>query len=154
MAKTKSSIIRIFGTDITGDKKIKNGLCEVKGIGFTTVKAILKKTGIDGDTVANDLSEDDLDKIKNVVENNDLPAEILNRRKGPEDGEDKLLVTTDLDIQHRQDIDRMKKLGSYRGMRHRQGLPVRGQKTKSSFRGTSSVGVSRKRVKKESGGEE
>lgn len=147
MTKKKGSIIRLFGTDIAGGRKIKNSLCEMQGMGFTTVKAVLNKAEIDKNKIANDLSDEEIDKIKNVIEKNDLPNEILNRRKDPEDGSNKLMVATDLEIKERQDIDRMKKLGSYRGIRHRQGLPVRGQKTKSSFRGTSSVGVSRERIK-------
>jgi small subunit ribosomal protein S13 len=154
MAK-KKNILRLFGTDIPGDMDMKNGLRRVKGISFNTAQAILKKADIDPDKHAGEISDEESDRIQEVIENAELPEHILNRRVDPETGDEKLMVSTDLEIQKRQDIDRLKKLGSYRGMRHRRGLPVRGQKTQSSFRGKTSVGVSRERIKKEGGeGEE
>ncbi|KXB06658.1 hypothetical protein AKJ51_03235 [candidate division MSBL1 archaeon SCGC-AAA382A20] len=139
----------MFGTDIPGEVNIKDGLREIKGINFRASKAILREADIDPGRDAGDITEGEGDSIKDVIENAKIPDYLLNRRRDPEDGKAKFLVSNDLEIQERQDIDRIKKLGAYRGIRHRRGLPVRGQKTQSSFRGKSSVGVSRERIKKE-----
>ena len=148
MAKKRKSIVRVFGTDLPGEVSIENGLRQIKGISFSTSKSILHKAGLDADKLVSDMSDKEMDKVKDIIENSNLPVHMLNRRKDPNEGTDRQLVSSDLEIQHKQDIDAMKKLGSYRGLRHRRGLPVRGQKTKSSFRGKSSVGVSKARIKK------
>ncbi|MFB6089095.1 MAG: 30S ribosomal protein S13 [Candidatus Aenigmatarchaeota archaeon] len=142
-------IVRMVDTDLDGNKNILNALRKVNGISFTVSKVICKEAGVDSDAKAGSLSDDMIDKIENIIKNPmdfDIPRFILNRRNDPDTGEDQHLVSGDLEIQHRQDIESMKKLGSYRGIRHRKGLPVRGQKTRSSFRGKSSVGVSKKRI--------
>lgn len=134
-------IVRLFGTDVPSQVPVGEGLREIKGISFSTSKAILKKSDVNPDKTIEELADDDIDRIKDIIDKSDLRSHLLNRRKDPEDGEDKHLVSSDLEIREKQDVDAMKKLGSYRGIRHRKGLPVRGQKTKSSFRGESSVGV-------------
>jgi len=149
MTEERKNILRLFGTDIPGDLKIRNALRQIKGISFSTSKAILSRANINPDKIAGDLDDEEIESIKNNVENNDLPSHLLNRRKDPETGEDKILPTNDLKMQKREDIESMKKLGSYRGIRHRHGLPVRGQRTRSSFRGESSVGVATEKIKKE-----
>lgn len=149
MAEERKNILRLFGTDIPGELKIRNALRQVKGINFATSKGILRKASIDPDKIAGDLDEEELESIKDNIGSNNLPPQLLNRRKDPEVGDDRMIVTNDLEIQHRQDIESMKKLGSYRGIRHRQGLPVRGQKTRSSFRGETSVGVAIEEIKEE-----
>ncbi len=150
MSEGRKNILRMFGTDIPGDVSIKDGLRHMKGISFSTSSAILDQAGIDPTKMSGDIDEEEKTKLQDTIKNCKIPEYLLNRRKDPEDGESKMLVSTDLDIQHREDINSMKKLGTYRGMRHRRGLPVRGQKTQSSFRGDSSVGVSTEKIKKKS----
>lgn len=154
MSDERKNILRIFGTDIPGDIEIGKGLRNIKGVSFSTSKPILKKAGIDPKKAAGDINTEGRESIEDVIEAGQLPSHLLNRRKDPESGDNKILASNDLEIQERQDIEDMKKLGSYRGLRHRQGLPVRGQKTQSSFRGDSSVGVATAEIKAEKSGEE
>lgn len=149
MPEEGRNILRLFGTDIPGEVSIGDGLRKIKGVGFRSSKAIIKESGIDPKKNAGKVTDEEADKLEEVIQAAELPEYLLNRRGNPEEGSSKFLVSTDLEIQKRQDIEDMKKLGSYRGMRHRKGLPVRGQKTKSSFRGKSSVGVSKARIKSE-----
>lgn len=139
----------MFGTDVPGELPVGEGLREIRGISFSTSKAILNKTDIDNNKTIKELAEEDIEQIKDVINNSKLARNFLNRRKDPNEGKDEMLVSSDLEIQHKQDVDALKKLGSYRGLRHRQGLPVRGQKTKSSFRGDTSVGVSKSKIKQQ-----
>jgi len=152
MSEGRKNILRIFGTDIPGDSRIGEGIRRIKGISFSTSKPILKKAGIDSDKLAGDISKEEKNTLEEVIEKGEIPTYLLNRRKDPETGDNKMLTSTNLEMQIRQDIEAMKKLGNYRGLRHRRGLPVRGQKTKSSFRGDSSVGVSTSKIKKEKSG--
>lgn len=144
-------IVRIVETDLDGNKKVLNALRQIKGISFTIAKAICAKAGINPNDKIGSFSERKVKKLEKIIKNpeeSDFPNFLMNRRKDPDSGKNKHLVSGELEIQHKQDIDKIKKLGSYRGIRHRKGLPVRGQKTKSSFRGKKIVGVSKKRVKK------
>ncbi len=143
----------MFDTDIPGDLKLRNGLRHVKGIGFSAGNAILEKANIDPDKYVGDITEEEKEMLENLVEEGELPGYLLNRKKDPDTGEHEMLVSTQLEMQERQDIEAMKKIGSYKGLRHRRGLPVRGQKTKSSFRGKSTVGVSTADIKAEKSGE-
>lgn len=143
------NILRLFGTDIPGELNIRNGLREIKGISFSTSKALLQKAGIDPRKKAGEMTEEETGEIKEAIESFELPEYLSNRRKDMKHNESRQLISNDLKIQKRQDLDRIKKLGSYRGLRHRRGLPVRGQKTQSSFRGKSSVGVSTEEIRKE-----
>ncbi len=150
MTEGRRNILRIFGTDVPGDVGIGEGLRNIKGISFSTSKPILKEAGIDPDKYAGDISKEEKESIEKVIKSSNIPSHLVNRRKDPETGKDMMLTSNDLDMQNRQDIEDMKKLGSYKGLRHRRGLPVRGQKTKSSFRGDSSVGVATAKIKKKS----
>jgi small subunit ribosomal protein S13 len=94
------------------------------------------------------LEEKEIKKLEDVIKNPekyDVPDYILNLRKNPHTGKDEHFTGAELQIQTRKIIGDMKKLGSYVGIRHRKGLPVRGQRTRSSFRKSKSVGVSKKR---------
>ena len=90
----------------------------------------------------------DVLKIEEILENPldfGIPAWMLNRREDYETGENIHLIESDLDMTLRDDLNRMKKTRSYKGRRHEVGLPVRGQRTKSTFRKSSTVGVKRSR---------
>jgi small subunit ribosomal protein S13 len=94
------------------------------------------------------VSEDDVTKIEDALKNPlnyNIPEWMLNRREDYETGETLHLIESDLDMTLRSDLNRMKKTRSYKGRRHEVGLPVRGQRTKSTFRKGSSVGVRRRR---------
>ena len=106
---------RISGVDLPKDKRIEIGLTYVYGIGRTSAKKILEETGINPDTRVKDLNEDDISKLREYIEHN-------------------LQVEGDRRRAIAFDIKRLIEIGSYRGTRHRKGLPVRGQRSKTNAR--------------------
>ena len=106
---------RIAGVDLPNEKRIEAGLTYIYGIGWTTSRKILEKTGINPDTRVKDLTEEEAGKIRKVIEND-------------------YLVEGDLRRDVNMNIKRLMEIGCYRGIRHRRGLPVRGQKTKTNAR--------------------
>ena len=106
---------RLVGVDLPRDKRIEVGLTYIYGIGLTTSKKILAETGINPDTRVRDITEDELSKLRDYIQQN---------------------ITTEGDL-HRevsQNIKRLMEIGCYRGLRHRRGLPVRGQRTHTNAR--------------------
>ena len=106
---------RLVGVDLPRDKRIEVGLTYIYGIGLTTSKKILAETGINPDTRTNDLTEEDLVKLRDYIQNN-------------------IKVEGDLHREVSQNIKRLMEIGCYRGLRHRKGLPVRGQRTHTNAR--------------------
>ncbi|MDD6652054.1 MAG: 30S ribosomal protein S13 [Eggerthellales bacterium] len=106
---------RLVGVDLPRDKRIEIGLTYIYGIGLTTSKKILAETGVDPDIRVRDLGEEDLAKLRDYINNN-------------------LLVEGDLHRERTQNIKRLMEIGCYRGLRHRRGLPVRGQRTHTNAR--------------------
>ncbi len=106
---------RLVGVDLPRDKRIEVGLTYIYGIGPTTSKKILAETGVDPDIRVRDLTEDDLAKLRDYITAN---------------------ITTEGDLHRevRQNINRLMEIGCYRGLRHRRGLPVRGQRTHTNAR--------------------
>ena len=106
---------RLVGVDLPRDKRIEVGLTYIYGIGLTTSKKILAETGVDPDIRVRDLTEDDLAKLRDYITAN---------------------ITTEGDLHRevRQNINRLMEIGCYRGLRHRKGLPVRGQRSKTNAR--------------------
>jgi len=107
---------RISGVDIPKDKRIEIGLTYVFGIGRTTAKKILEETGIDPNTRVKNLTEAEESAIRECINKNNY------------------MVEGDLRRAVAFDIKRLTEIGSYRGLRHRRGLPVRGQRTKTNAR--------------------
>ena len=106
---------RIAGVDLPNEKRIEAGLTYIYGIGWPTSREILKKTGINPDTRVKDLTEEEAGKIRKVIEAD-------------------YMVEGDLRRDVNLNIKRLMEIGCYRGLRHRRGLPVRGQKTKTNAR--------------------
>ena len=106
---------RIAGVDLPREKRVEIGLTYVYGIGRTSAKKILEETGINPDTRVKDLTEDDVAKLREVIEND-------------------YIVEGDLRRDVALNIKRMVEIDCYRGQRHRKGLPVRGQRTKTNAR--------------------
>ena len=146
--QTFKYIVRIAGTDIKGDLKLPYGLAEIKGIGITTAYAIVRMLGLDPEMRVGFLSESDIRRIEEAVKDIrklGLPAWLYNRRKDYETGEDKHLIGPDLLFHARRDIEREIKINSWRGLRHKLGLKVRGQRTRTTGRTGMTVGVSKKK---------
>jgi len=149
-------IVRIGGTDIDGKKKIRYGLTSIRGIGDRISGIVCRTAKVDLNKKAGHLSDEEAERLEEAVKQfhkNKIPAWMLNRQKDPSSGKNRHNITSDLMMSLREDLNRLKKIRSYRGIRHERGLPVRGQRTKSSFRHGATVGVSRKKIaqaKKES----
>lgn len=106
---------RLVGVDLPRDKRIEIGLTYIYGIGLTTSKKILADTGVDPSIRVKDLSEEDLSKLRDYIQAN-------------------LTVEGDLHREVSQNVKRLMEIGCYRGLRHRRGLPVRGQRTHTNAR--------------------
>lgn len=106
---------RISGVDLPRDKRVEIGLTYIFGIGLTTSKKILAETGVNPDTRVKDLTDDDVSKLREYIDHN-------------------VTVEGDLRRDIAFDIKRLVEIGSYRGTRHRKGLPVRGQRSKTNAR--------------------
>ena len=149
--------VRIANTDLDGNKPIANALKKIKGVGFMFSNMICNLSGVDKMTKVGYLKEDEVKKIDDILNNiskYNVPSWMLNRRKNYEDGKDYHLFTGDLTFAEENDVKRMKKIRCYKGIRHGQGLPVRGQRTKSNFRknkGKASLGVIKKKEAMKSG---
>lgn len=144
-------IVRVAGTDLDGKKKLTYGLAGIKGIGFTTALALLRKLGIDPEKRTGFLTEEEVsiieEAIQNLHEKMILPNWMFNRRKDYESGKDLHLISSDLIFKVKQDIEREKKIKSWKGIRHALGLKVRGQRTHTTGRLGATVGVSKKAKK-------
>jgi len=127
-------MIRVFQTDIDGGKNIMVSLTKIKGVSWSFANALCYKLKLDKQRKIGSLSEQEIKKIEDFIKNPELPSFLLNRRKDLDTGKDIHLNTTDLELRKDFDIKRLKKIRSYRGLRHALGQPVRGQRTKSHFR--------------------
>ncbi|HIV86057.1 MAG TPA: 30S ribosomal protein S13 [Candidatus Monoglobus merdigallinarum] len=105
---------RIAGVDLPNEKRVEIGLTYIFGIGLSTSKKILAATGVNPDTRVRDLTEDDVQKLRNEIDNYNVEGDL--RR--------------DIAL----DIKRLMEINCYRGIRHRKGLPVRGQRSKTNAR--------------------
>ena len=142
-------IVRIAATDIDGNKPVRYALTQIKGVGSSMAKLIAQSAGVDESVKIGNLSDEDIEKIDKTIAsiNEWVPHWMKNRRKDRETGEDKHLIGADIDLVRREDINLLKKIRSYRGIRHEKGLPVRGQRTRANKRSGLTVGVSRRRGK-------
>jgi small subunit ribosomal protein S13 len=108
-------VARITGVDLPRDKRVEIGLTYIYGIGLTTATKILAQTGVDPDTRVRDLTDEEVAKLREYIDAN-------------------LQVEGDLRRETSQNIKRLMEIGCYRGLRHRRGLPVNGQRTKTNAR--------------------
>ena len=106
---------RIAGINLPLNKRVEIGLTYVHGVGRSTANEILAKVGVDADTYVKDLTEEETVKLREEVESREVEGDLRRERS--------------------QNIKRLSEIGAYRGLRHRRGLPVRGQRTKTNARG-------------------
>jgi small subunit ribosomal protein S13 len=106
---------RIAGVNIPLNKRIEVGLTTIYGVGLSTSQKVLKETKISPDTAVKDLTDDEVSRLRDAIDND-------------------LTVEGDLRRERSQDVKRLTEIGAYRGLRHRRGLPVRGQRTKTNAR--------------------
>ena len=122
------------------------GLTQIRGVGYMFANTILSVLKINPNQRIGYLSQEQIKSIENIVKNpstSNFPSWFLNRRKDVETGEDKHLVTSDIAFTVRNDIEREKTSGSWRGIRHMFGLKVRGQRTRCTGRKGGAVGVAK-----------
>ncbi len=125
---------RIAGINIPLNKRVEVGLTYIYGIGRSTANQVLDKSGVSGDTYVKDLTEDEVRKLREKV--------------------DDLLVEGDLRRERSQNVKRLMEIGAYKGLRHRRGLPVNGQRTKTNARARkgpkrgSAAGGGKKKIRK------
>jgi small subunit ribosomal protein S13 len=108
-------LARIAGINIPLNKRVEIGLTYIYGIGESTSREVLKKAGVDADTYVKDLTDDEIVKLREIIDN-------------------ELAVEGDLRRERSQNVKRLMEIGAYRGLRHRRGLPVNGQRTKTNGR--------------------
>jgi small subunit ribosomal protein S13 len=151
MPREFQHIIRFAGTDVEGTQPVTYALTNVKGIGIKIANAIVEKAGIDPETRMGFLSSAEVEKLEEIITNPmkyDIPMWLLNRRKDLETGKDIHLLSSDLVLQTKNDIDQMKKIRSWKGVRHSYGLKVRGQRTRTTGRKGKAMGVKKKEIKR------
>ena len=146
-------IVRIVNADLKGDVPIRHALTKIKGIGYILANSICNVAEIEKTKKTGHLNEAEVKKIDEVIHNPTkfkIPFWMFNRRKDYETGVDKHVLTSEMDLSKTNDLRRLKRIKSYRGMRHAFGLPVRGQRTRSNFRKNKGkvTGVKRKAGKK------
>jgi small subunit ribosomal protein S13 len=128
---------RIAGIDIPRDKRVVISLTYIHGIGRTTAEKVLKQANVDGDKRVKELSDEEVGRLRQVIDRLATNKEVL--------------IEGDLRRDVAMNIKRLTEIGTYRGLRHRRGLPVRGQRTRTNARGRRgpkrTVGVRRKKTK-------
>lgn len=140
-------ILRIIDADVDGTLKAPYALRKIKGISLNLANAILKKAGINPHVRAGFLTEAEVERIEEIINEPTrfgLPAWLLNKRKNLETGKDMHLISADLVLRTKMDIEQMKEMRSWRGYRHAYGLKVRGQRTRTTGRSGKALGVKKK----------
>lgn len=144
-------LVRVANTDLDGNKYPVLALQKIKGVGWRLANAICSLAGVSKTKKMGYVDASKVSKLDTIVKdplNNGIPTWMINRRRDYETGEDKHLIGGDLKFQHENDLKRLKKIKSYRGLRHQIGLTVRGQRTQGNFRrrrGKGGLGVKRKK---------
>ncbi|MEM4888138.1 MAG: 30S ribosomal protein S13 [Thermosphaera sp.] len=141
-------IIRVLETDIDGSLPLLYGLAEVKGLGYAFSLAVTRILGLDPNTRIGYLTDEEVKKIEALVKNPQaygIPSWMFNRRKDYATGKDLHLIGAELIYLVKEDIEREKRIKSWRGVRHALGLKVRGQRTRTTGRLGVTVGVRKKK---------
>ncbi|NWF95304.1 MAG: 30S ribosomal protein S13 [Candidatus Thorarchaeota archaeon] len=141
-------IVRVMSRDIDGQENLLQGLTHITGVGLKISRAVLSQLKLNPASRMGYLSDADIARIEELLQDvtrAGFPDWYVNRPRDRMTGKNVHLTGADLDFIQRNDIDRMKRMRSWRGIRHSYGLRVRGQHTKTTGRGGPAVGVSRKK---------
>ena len=143
--------VRIGQTDLDGTKSVERSLSELNGIGRRTARIIADETGVDRTATFGALDDDTIDEVVEAVENyaDEVPEWLTNRQRDFYSGETTHETGNDLQLTRQHDINRMKMIDSYRGVRHKKGQKVRGQRTKSTGRTEGTIGVNVEEIREE-----
>jgi small subunit ribosomal protein S13 len=148
--------VRIGQSDLDGTKSVERSLSELKGIGKRMARIVADKANVDRQATFGALDEDDIQDVVDVVESLDehVPSWMVNRQEDFFTGETTHVTGSDLEEKRRHDINRMKMISSYKGVRHKRGKKVRGQRTKSTGRTEGTIGVNIEEIREEMAEEE
>ncbi len=147
MAQEIKGLVRLANSDIKGEKTILYGLAKVHGVGLNFSNAICEVLNLDKNDKIGALDIKKIQEIEEAINNpasKKIPEWLFNRRTDPDSGQTTHLNGPKLKLAKEFDVRKMKKIKSYKGVRHMFNLPVRGQKTKGNFRKGASVGVMKK----------
>lgn len=136
-----------MGTDLDGSKKVVFGISKIRGVGPNLAAAIVKVSKINPDARIGSLSEAEMSRVEDAIRDplkHGIPVRMVNRRKDIETGQDMHLTGPDLALKIKSDVDLMKDIKSWKGVRHSLGLKVRGQRTRTTGRSGKAVGVKKK----------
>ncbi|MUV86509.1 30S ribosomal protein S13 [Natronomonas sp. CBA1123] len=148
--------VRIGQTDLDGTKSVERALTDMNGIGRRVARIIAEKADVDRTAVLGKLDEDTIDTVVEHVEGyaDEVPAWLTNHQDDFFTGETTHEIGNELNMSRRQDINRMKMIDSYKGVRHNRGQKVRGQRTKSTGRTEGTIGVNVEAIKEDMAEEE
>ena len=149
MSEDYKYIVRVGGADVDGQESLLQGLTRIRGVGLRISKAIIKQLEMDPSQRLGYLDDAAIEKIEAIINDpvgSGFPDWYVNRPRDRMSGRMLHLTGSDLDFAHRNDIDRLRRIKSWRGTRHSLGLKVRGQHTRTTGRGGMAVGVSRKKA--------
>ncbi|MDD3398299.1 MAG: 30S ribosomal protein S13 [Candidatus Methanomethylophilaceae archaeon] len=140
-------IVRIVNTDIDGQKRVAVGIQSIKGVGKRVAEIIVKKADVDPSSKMGDLPDDKVKELEKLVAGYSemVPPWAINRQSDYETGADLHLIGQEIELMVKDDINRMKMIRCYRGVRHEGRHKVRGQRTRSNGRRGLTMGVSRRR---------
>jgi small subunit ribosomal protein S13 len=143
--------VRIGQTDLDGTKSVERALTDMNGIGRRVARIIAEKADVDRTAILGELDEDTIDTVVEHVEGyaDEVPAWLTNHQDDFFTGETTHEIGNDLNMSRRQDINRMKMIDSYKGVRHNRGQKVRGQRTKSTGRTEGTIGVNVEAIKED-----
>ena len=149
MSQEYKHIVRVASADIDGQESLLQGLTRIKGVGLRISKSIINTLELDPSARLGYITDDEISSIEKIIKDPvaaGLPDWYVNRPRDRMSGKMLHLTGSDLDFAHRNDIDRLRRIKSWRGTRHSLGLKVRGQHTRTTGRGGMTVGVSRKKL--------
>lgn len=147
MSREFRHILRVSGAAVDGTKKVVFGISKIRGVGPSLGAALVRVTEIRPELRMGELSEADVQKLEDAMRDPakyGLPPRLFNRRKSRDDGRDIHLIGADLALGEKNDVDFMKDIKSWKGIRHSLGLKVRGQCTRTTGRHGRAVGVAKK----------
>jgi len=142
--------VRIAGKDLAGEKRVQLALADLKGVSVAFARAAAYAAEVDPFAKLGNLDKEQVKRLEEVIRRpseHGIPSWMLNRRKDFETGKDLHLMSADIDMAVRTDIGRERRIRSRRGIRHELGLPVRGQRTRTTGRKGMTVGVKRKEIR-------
>ncbi|OGS41732.1 MAG: 30S ribosomal protein S13 [Euryarchaeota archaeon RBG_16_62_10] len=140
-------IVRLVNSDLAGEKNVVIALTGIKGVGLRTAEIVTKMAGVPKDKKIGELTEEQTDALEKLITDysEKVPHWMVNRQHDWSTGADLHFVGVDVDLNRRDDVNLMKMIRCYRGIRHEQGQKVRGQRTRSNGRTGMTMGVIKKK---------